>query len=215
MSEELLSLFPLQVVLFPHARLPLHIFEERYKVLVGECIKDDREFGVNLLREGEISGVGCSAVVVSVLKKYDDGQMDIVVEGKRRYRVRRTYQERAPYLVGHVEYLAPAAETIDRRLADETIRLYNTLVNLVYREKVEEVEEGCLDSELSFLLAQKAGMDLLQRQQLLESSSEKQRLLMIKEYLTIVIPKLEQAGEIERIIRSDGYLSSSNSSEEE
>lgn len=215
MSEDLLSLFPLQAVLFPHARLPLHIFEERYKVLVSECIKHDREFGVNLLREGEISGVGCTAVVVSVLKMYDDGRMDIVVEGKRRYRVRRTDKERAPYLVGDVEFLAPAAETIDRQLADETIRLYNVLVNLVYREKVEEVEEGRLDSELSFLLAQKAGMDLLLRQQLLELSSENERLLMIKEYLSGVIPKLEHVGEIERIIRSDGFISSTNLSEEE
>jgi len=214
MSEELLSLFPLQAVLLPHARLPLHIFEERYKVLVSECIKDGREFGVILLREGQISGVGCTAIVVSVLKMYDDGRMDIVVEGKRRYRVSRTEKERAPYLVGHVEYLTPSVETIDRRLAGETIRLYNILVNLVYREKVEVVEEGRLDSELSFLLAQKAGMDLLLRQQLLELSSENQRLLMIKEYLSGVIPKLEHVGEIERIIRSDGYISSTNASEE-
>ena len=214
MNEMLLPLFPLQVVLFPGARLPLHIFEERYKVLVNECIKDEREFGVNLLREGEVAGVGCTALVVSVLKMYDDGRMDIVVEGKRRYRVHRTDQRKAPYLVGHVEYLVPESETIDRQLAVETIRLYNELVDLVYRENVEAVEEGRADPELSFLLGQKAGMDLLQRQKLLESSSENHRLRMIRDYLSSVIPKLERAGEIERIIRSDGYLTRTNSPEE-
>jgi Lon protease-like protein len=214
-SEELLPLFPLQVVLFPESRLPLHIFEERYKTLINECIGGDREFGINLATGSDLAGVGCTARVVAVLKVYDDGRMDIVVEGKRRYRLVHRESGRAPYLLGRVEFFTSNPEEPDRELAEGTIRLYNELVALVYRDTVERIDEDAAGPEVSFLIGQKAGMDLAQRQRLLELKSENQRLQLLHDYLQAVLPKLEQAGEIERIVRSNGYLPPSKPPEDE
>lgn len=215
MSVEVLPLFPLQVVLFPEARLPLHIFEERYKTLVHECVGTEREFGVNLATGNKLADVGCSACVVAVLKVHDDGRMDIVVEGQRRYRLISSDSGKAPYVLGQVEFLTSSSEKPDRDLTERTIRLYNELVAVVYRDTVERIGADAEGPELSFLIGQKAGMGLEQRQQLLELPSENQRLQLLHDYLEAVLPKLEQAGEIERIIRSDGYLPRSKAPEDE
>jgi ATP-dependent Lon protease len=214
-SVEILPLFPLQVVLFPEARLPLHIFEERYKTLVSECVGTEKEFGINLATGSKLAGVGCTAVVVAVLKVYDDGKMDIVVEGRRRYRLLSSESGKAPYLVGQVEFFTSSPEEPDRDLIERTIRLYNELVSVVYRDTVERIDKDATGPEISFLIGQKAGMGLEQRQQLLELTSENQRLQLLHDYLEAVLPKLEQAGEIEKIIRSDGYLPRSKATEDE
>jgi len=214
-SVEVLPLFLLQVVLLPGARLPLHIFEERYKTLVHECVGTDHEFGINLATGSKLADVGCTACVVAVLKMYDDGRMDIVVEGKRRYRLLSSETGKAPYGLGRVEFFTSPQEEPDRGLTERTIRLYNELVAVVYRDTVERIDEDAAAPELSFLLGQKAGMGLEQRQQLLELPSENQRLQLLHDYLEAVLPKLEQAGEIERVVRSDGYLPRSKASEDE
>src|SRR5512143_3394490 len=82
---EILPLFHLNVVLFPQSQLSLHIFEERYKTLISECITYDSVFGINLIHEQQIRSIGCTASVKEVTKRYDDGRMDIIVEGRRRY----------------------------------------------------------------------------------------------------------------------------------
>jgi Lon protease-like protein len=210
-----LPLFPLQVVMLPGARLPLHIFEERYRVLINECVREEREFGITLSVGSGVSTVGCSAVVASVLKRYPDGRIDVIVEGRRRFRIQNYETGSVGYLVGEVEFLAVENEPINRRLADETIRLYNSLVEVVYKNKIQPVEEGTRDFQLSFLLAQKAGMDLPQRQRLLETGSENKRLKLLRNYLAEVVPKLTRASEIERVIGSDGYLPRNLSTEDE
>jgi hypothetical protein len=114
-----------------------------------------------------------------------------------------------------VEFFTSDPEEPDRELAGGTIRLYNELVALVYRDTVERIEEDAAGPEISFLIGQKAGMDLAQRQRLLELKSENQRLQLLHDYLQAVLPKLEQAGEIERIVRSNGYLPPSKPPEDE
>src|ERR1700740_1133249 len=84
MQQGLLPLFPLQVVLLPGAELPLHIFEDRYKEMIGEVIRDRLEFGVVLASEKGIVNTGCSATVDKVLRQYPDGRMDILSRGRRR-----------------------------------------------------------------------------------------------------------------------------------
>ena len=213
MSDRL-PLFPLQVVLFPGSALPLHIFEERYKTLIKECIAGSGEFGISLVQESALMTVGCSAIVVAVVHTYEDGRMDIIVEGRRRYRVERVDTEGAPYTVGYVNYLGAPAEVIDPSLSAETITLYNQLVARVYRESVPQIAEDASVPDLSFRLAQKAGMDVLERQKLLETESENDRLKLLRDHLEAVLPKLDQIEEIERVVRSDGYLPNEGSSEE-
>ncbi len=215
MGRTRLPLFPLQVVLFPGSRLPLHIFEDRYKVLVNECIREEKEFGIVLANGAEVAEVGCTAAIRAVLKVYDDGRMDIVVEGHRRFKVFHFDAERAPYLVGEVGFFDATADPADRSLVAETIRLYNSLVALVYKGKAEEIDQSTAIGELSFLIVQKAGMDVAQRQKVLEMPSETERLRLLRDYMQAILPKLEQAGEIERIVRGNGYLPRSHSPEDE
>ena len=85
MQEELLPLFPLQVVLFPRTTLPLHIFEERYKQMVADVMRGKAEFGVVLAGEKGIVNTGCTASIEKVVKTYPDGRMDLLTVGRRRW----------------------------------------------------------------------------------------------------------------------------------
>src|SRR5438045_5795008 len=87
MAGRLLPLFPLSLVVFPRTRLPLHIFEERYKEMVGDAIRDESEFGIVLARDGGILNAGCTVKVSKVLEMYADGRMDILTLGQRRFEI--------------------------------------------------------------------------------------------------------------------------------
>jgi len=108
-SDLLLPLFPLEIVLLPEEPLPLHIFEDRYKKMIGDCLKakaagrGQQEFGVVLLKGKSVSPVGCTAHIVNVTRQYEDGRMDILTVGKRRFEILLTNEE-LPYQRGAVEY---------------------------------------------------------------------------------------------------------------
>jgi ATP-dependent Lon protease len=206
MNADLLPLFPLQVVLFPHAALPLHIFEERYRALLRMVIKESVEFGVVMTKGEDLSEIGCSAAVTSVLQMYEDGRMDVLVEGRRRFRIQQVDSTRAQYLMGSVTFLGDRGELPDAARFTETVQMYNQLVELVYAGKVKVLDAETVVPDLSFVMAQKAGMDLDQRQELLELETEEERLALLHEYLTAVLPRLKKLEEVDRIIRSDGYL---------
>jgi Lon protease-like protein len=206
MSEVLLPLFPLQVVLLPNSILPLHIFEERYKKLISECLVEGKEFGINLAKDNEVAKVGCTAVITNLVKRYEDGRMDILVQGHMRYLLGSVVSSATLYSVGHVTFLAATEEDVDGRLAAETVRLHNQLVEIVYGNRRFALEVDESNPMLSFMIAQKAGMELTQRQALLESNSENERLSVLRQYFIEVIPKLERLGEVERVIKSDGYI---------
>ena len=92
--QEWLPLFPLQVVLLPSAELPLHIFEERYKEMIREALRDKSEFGVVLASEKGIVNAGCTAAVDKVLREYPDGRMDIMTRGRRRFEILELNEDR-------------------------------------------------------------------------------------------------------------------------
>ena len=206
MSEDFLPLFPLDVVLFPRSSLPLHIFEERYKILVDKCVREGKEFGINLVHDGTFAEVGCTAGVTKVLRRYEDGRLDIVVEGRRRYILPRYDTGSSSYLVGVVEYLSQPQEKLNEILAHETVELHKRVIAIVYGDALPPHEFVAERPNLTFALAQKVGMDLGQRQRLLDLSLENERLEFLHSYLIEIMPKLEKLSEIERVIRSDGNL---------
>ncbi len=201
-----LPLFPLQVVLLPHAALPLHIFEERYKVLIRQCIRESSEFGVVLSRDKLFATIGCAAGITAVLRTYDDGQMDILAEGRERFRIVEVRTAGTPYAVAEVEFFTDDEPMADPSLVAETVGLYNQLVQIVYGERVKQLDPDAVTPGIAFVMAQKAGLELEQRQSILELRSERQRLEMLREYLLDVLPRLKKFEEVERIVRSDGYL---------
>ena len=100
----LLPLFPLDLVLLPGTPLPLHIFEPRYREMISECLDRSQHFGVLRGKEQELAEIGCTAEILTVTKKYPDGRMDIVTEGRTRFEVMQLNQERA-FLQAEVLYL--------------------------------------------------------------------------------------------------------------
>jgi len=201
-----LGLFPLNLVLFPEVRLPLHIFEPRYRALINECLERGSEFGINLIEEGRLHPVGCSAIVVDVTEKHPDGRLDIVVEGLRRYRLLEIVPSESPYTVGNVEEYLDTTDGCDQTLLEEVLASYNRIVTMVYGLAAQTLTVEDLSAAPSFDMAPKAGLTPMQRQMLLEVQDENTRLVLLREHYKDVMPAVTKADAIHRVIRNDGYL---------
>ncbi|MDX2150279.1 MAG: LON peptidase substrate-binding domain-containing protein [Bryobacteraceae bacterium] len=201
MHGGLLPLFPLEVVLFPRTPLPLHIFEDRYKEMIGEALEESSEFGIVLVREKGILNVGCTAVVQEVVRRYDDGRMDIVVAGRRRFEVFSLDEERS-FLRGQVEMF----DDEDAREAEPEIRQAAVDACLALRhvlgEHVPDAEMA--DRQLSFQLAQWLP-DLDLRQLLLRSKSERERLHMLADNVPTLVVRQRYASHVQKVAPQNGH----------
>lgn len=212
MNEKVkLPLFPLNVVLFPCSKLPLYIFEERYKKMINESIYSKGVFGVNLFAERKMYMTGCSAIVNEVINKKETGEMNIVTMGIKRYHVINYDFGPEGFYTGNIEFIEIENHYYDKPKMDECVRMYNELVNTVYKEKVKKIDLN--DSKwkdnsrsVSFAMAEKSGLNLFERQHLLEINNEDSRLDYILNYFKEVMPKIKEAGRINKIIKSDGYI---------
>ena len=134
MSE--LGLFPLGIVLLPTEQIPLHIFEERYQELIGECLDEEREFGLVFADEDGLRKIGTYAAVTEVLERFDDGRLNIVVEGRERFRLVELTEGRS-FQTGIVEAVADEPDDADPEDTEHALELYQRLVDLTGAE-VEE-----------------------------------------------------------------------------
>ena len=200
-----IPLFPLNVVLMPGTPLPLHIFEERYKQMVNECLDSETEFGMVLADESGTRQVGCTAKIVELVQRYDDGRMVILVEGSRRFKLNNVLSGK-PYYVGDIEYFEEDGSEEDvSSLAQECVALLERVV--------EAATEGSVDIEieppyrnLSFSIAGRIEFDLEVRQQILELLTEKERLTKVKELLTEAAERLERDKAARQIAETNGHL---------
>ena len=175
-----LPLFPLQVVLLPDAELPLHIFEDRYKEMIAEVLRDKIEFGVVLANERGIVNTGCTAAIERVLREYPDGRLDILTVGRRRFEIERVNDERA-FLRGEVDYFDDEDETQpEDEFRTRAIAGYNELRGLTGEPPLPAAQTS--DAYLSFRLARPI-QDLELRQALLSARSEAERLRQLAEFL--------------------------------
>ena len=201
MPEPLLPLFPLFLVL-PSTPLPLHIFEERYKEMMGDIIPGRREFGVVLAREGGVANIGCTATVEQVLRRYPDGQLDVATMGRRRFQILSLDDERS-YLRASVEFFNDDdAEAAPVRLRGQAVAAYNKL-----REALQEqtsIEPRLDDPQLSFQLAQFVE-DLDHRQTMLGMKSETERLQFFVRSLPDYLTKRERVLLARRVGPQNGH----------
>ena len=209
---EKIGLFPLNMVLFPASYMPLHIFEDRYKELINTCLVNKTYFGINLVLENNMSRVGATARVVELLHKYDDGRMDVVISGGRRYQLLSVDDKEKSFLTGTVEYFDdndPAL--INDNLFDECVTMYNKIVDVVFHGEGELTlqHSAGANSNFSFLMAQKAGLQLQQKQSLLEMRDENSRLEYLFHHLQELLPKINQAEQVQNVIKADGYFARS------
>ena len=183
-----LGLFPLPLVLLPTEQMPLHIFEERYKELIGECLEEDQAFGL-LFAEGDgIHEVGTSASVVEVLAEFEDGRMNIVVEGGERFRLEELTSGRS-FQTG---LTAPVVDD-DDPADDETIEKALALFGRLKEATGSDVEVPTADSpQLSFALAARVELEPEVKQGLLQETSERDRLARVCELLVDAAATVER-----------------------
>jgi Lon protease-like protein len=168
---ERFPLFPLGLVLLPQEHVPLHIFEERYKIMIGECLDEDREFGILWLSDDGLKEVGCSARIMRVLERFDDGRLNILVEGAEPFRLLRRIED-LPYPAGDIELLDDA-DAGDVDAADRARERYADLVEQVTETRPQPDELSRLDA---YGMAATLDVALEAKQQLLELRSERGRL---------------------------------------
>lgn len=203
MQQGLLPLFPLQVVLLPGAELPLHIFEDRYKEMISEILRDREEFGVVLASEKGIVNTGCTATIDRVLRKYPDGRLDIVSLGRRRFEIILLNDER-PYLRGAVEFFdddesAPVPPDLQKR----AIEGYNALQSLAAGTHPLETSHQ-RDPQLSFRLAQPVS-DLNFRQTLLNTRSEAERLKQLADFMPGFLARQRRIQHVKDVAPRNGH----------
>jgi hypothetical protein len=197
MGEQLLPLFPLAVVLLPGNRLPLHIFEDRYKEMIGGAIARQGEFGIVLAARGGIASAGCTASVEEVVKHYDDGRLDIVTIGRRRFNLKSVDDELA-FLRGEVEYFGDEPNEVSDELRTRAV----TACENLDAEEPQPLEEG--GAMLSFRLALRFN-DLTFRQRLLMMRGEEERLRSIVEYAPSYAEQLEAASRVRQLASKNGH----------
>ena len=185
-----LPLFPLNTVLFPSLPLPLHIFEERYKLMIGACVVTDSLFGVCLIKDGvEVGGpaepfeIG-TVTRISEIDRQPDGRMNLMTFGTGRYRLVEITQ-REPYLVGRVALLEPSDEVpSDDLLADVADRLLRYLREVRKTSRLPDRGELIADADrLSYLAAATLGLQARERQTFLETDSRLARLTEARDRL--------------------------------
>lgn len=204
-----IPLFPLDVVLMPGTPLPLHIFEERYKQMINECLESGDEFGVVLSDSSGTREVGCTASISEIVERYDDGRLVILVEGSQRFKLGNIisgHPAGKPYYVGEIEYLQDEETTEDiSELAEENIALLERVV--------EAATEGSVDIEveppyrnLSFGIAGRIEFEPDTRQEILEIHTEKERLERLKELLSETAESMELTRQATEKAKTNGHL---------
>ena len=205
-GHQIISLFPLGVVLMPHMEMPLHIFEERYKVMINECLEQNREFGVVNYDGTNIRSIGCTAEIRGVVKEYEDGRMDIMTQGNIRFVIKDMDQSRI-YLQAKVLFFEDEREMVsddDATLAGEIIHLLEDLDRISETRRDYNALAGLDLMRLSFLIPSTEGFTPEERQQFLEITSPRLRLTKCRALLKTVIQRMKINLKIIKIIGGNG-----------
>ena len=197
-----LGLFPLGIVLLPTEQIPLHIFEDRYQELIGECLEQEREFGLVYADEEGLREIGTRAAVTEVLDHFDDGRLNIVVEGRDRFRLVELTSGRS-FQTGLVELVDEEPDPPDPDDASRALELFRRLVDLTGAE----VEAPPPDTvQLSFELAGRFEFAPELKQRLLQLMSERERVKLLAELLTAAASAVEREKDLAQRAASNGRV---------
>jgi Lon protease-like protein len=202
-----LPLFPLDVVLFPEMVLPLHIFEERYKEMIGQCLQGNSPFGVLYSHDDRVETIGCTAEISQVIKRYPDGRLDLVAVGRKRFQVSFFDSEKA-YLRASIELLpdSMSGREPSQELARQALDLYAQASRLMGEDDPEEFSPQSSLQGLAFKLASSLRLQNEIRQRILEARSEDQRLEELAEHLSVLIPRLSERQKSAKLAGSNGRI---------
>jgi Lon protease-like protein len=207
MTDSRIPLFPLNVVLYPGATLPLHIFEPRYKLMINHCLRHNCEFGVILAGEKGVATVGCTAAITQKLKDYDDGRMDILTQGRVIFRALNLLHEK-DYHEALVEFLTDSDEIARQAVRNqeeaELLGLFQECHTLMYGQLwvTSDVESPW---PLSFQMGTRLPLELEEKQELLEMRAEPDRRTFLIERLKDMLPRLGHLHHARRSAAGNGH----------
>ncbi len=168
-----IGLFPLPLVLMPGEQAPLHIFEPRYRELVAECLEREEPFGLVLSDEDGTREIGTRALVIEVLERFEDGRLNIVIEGAERFRVVDLTEGRE-FLTARVDGVDDEDEQPTAEERERTLEAYDRVVAAAEAELDEFDRAG---RDLAFQIAARIDLGTEVKQQLLEMRSERGRVV--------------------------------------
>jgi len=205
MADELVRdfpLFPLGIVALPHEIVPLHIFEERYRTMIGECLERGSEFGIVWAADDGRRSVGCAVEIAEVLERMEDGRMNILTRGTRPFRI-VDEQDDLPYPAGTVEFLTDKDEKADTGTAESAHEAYNELVEQATDRTLEPDE---LDGMTAYQMAATVDFGREAKQGLLDLRSENARLRLVARLFRAAIKRLAFIERAQERARSNGKV---------
>lgn len=203
-NRNIIPLFPLETVLFPNQPLPLHIFEDRYKLMIGECIDKGQDFGVILIQAGKLAQVGTLARIENVLERHHDGRLNILCLGKGRFRI-DSLLNRRPFLEASVLPYEdePDNEGLVSELKHEACTLIDEYSDLTGREVHSDQYDCYSTPSYSFLLAELNLYTLREKQAFLEMRSNSQRFVKALTSLRALVAKIKLNGQLKEVLGSE------------
>jgi Lon protease-like protein len=195
-------LFPLGIVALPEELIPLHIFEERYKTMMNECLRDEKEFGIVWLSDDGLRETGCAMEIEQVLERMEDGGMNLLARGKRPFRVIERQGE-LPYPAGVVEFLDDRPEELDSELQ---ARAHESYAELVRRATDTEPEAADLAEMDAYGMAATVDFGPDAKQGLLDLRSENARLRLVSRLFQAAAKRLDLVERAQERARSNGKV---------
>ena len=205
MAEPLAREFPLfllPTVALPDELIPLHVFEERYKTMIGDCLEQERQFGILWLSDDGLREVGCAVRIERVLERMEDGRMNLLVRGTRPFRVVER-QSHLPYPAGVVEFVEDRDEQPDSELLEGAHRAY---AELVRRATDRTPEESELQEMSAYAMAATVDFGLDAKQGLLDLRSENARLRLVTRLFRAAMKRLDFVERANERARSNGRI---------
>ena len=194
------GLFPLGLVLLPTEQIPLHIFEPRYRELIGECLDNEEPFGLVYADDDGVRRVGTLANVVEVTDRYEDGRLDIVVEGGDRFRLVDLTDGRS-FHTGTIEPLADDDDPPPQADVDRALAVFRRLVDLTGAEVDVPAE---VSGQPSFEIGSRFELAPELKLELLEEPSERRRLVRLCEILETIAAAVERQREVAALAQTNG-----------
>lgn len=201
-----LPIFELPAVLLPGELMPLHIFEERYKRMIGHCLETEEPFGI-VLRDDELGArrIGCTARVTEVIEQFEDGRMNIVVTGELPFRVLERF-ETAEYPAGEVAPVEPEDQTPELTDPAAAADARDAFAELVRRVSGSPPDQDELTECDSYDLAARVELPVDTKQRLLELRSEDERMATLAGALRDLVQTLRRSREIAERARMNGKV---------
>jgi Lon protease-like protein len=202
MSDREIGLFPLGAVLVPGELMPLHIFEDRYKRLIGDCEQHGQEFALLYTDDDGARELGCTAELVEVTERFPDGRLNIIIRGAEVVRVVELTRGRS-YITGRVE---PAPDDDEAGAeAGAAVDLYRKVADVTGTEPDEAVSTD--DALVSYAIAARVEFPAAEKMRILEQRTERGRLMVIIELLARALENLEVAAEVKERAQTNGKVS--------